>query len=76
MRPDTQQWIADTKAPNYLERLRDALRRHQVSQAAFARECRCSPSFIGQVLRGNAGVPKYIWERGRQYVERAPTAGE
>jgi hypothetical protein len=80
MRPDTERWLAETADPEYLPRLRAALKALSISQAEFARRCGRSASWIGQVLRGHyphydaGGCPKGVWERAQPILSAAARA--
>lgn len=82
MSPATIQWLEETGASEYLPRLRAALKAQGITQQALAQHCGCSPSHIGTILRGNypcrgqARVPKYVWEAARSYLQAAQRAAD
>ncbi|HEX2882782.1 MAG TPA: helix-turn-helix transcriptional regulator [Polyangiaceae bacterium] len=76
MTEETKQWIAETSQPEYLDRLRAALKgsAKQMSQAEFARRAGCSASNVNFLLNGyhNGFVPKYIWQTAKLYLRLEP----
>lgn len=73
MTEETKQWIAETSRPDYLDRLRAALKGKgkQMSQAEFARLAGCSASNVNFLLNGyhSGYVPKYIWQTAKSYLK-------
>lgn len=67
MMNDTQQWINDVTDPEYVDRLKAALRQKGMSQSEFARICGCSPSRISALVNKKyfGYTPKYIWEKAK-----------
>lgn len=72
MTPETKQWIADTNSPDYLDKLRAALKGagKKMSQAEFARRAGCSASNVNFLLNGyhSGFVPKYIWQAAKIHL--------
>jgi len=76
MSDETQQWLTDTAQPDYIERLRTALKRRKMSQREFADRCGCSLSNMSIILNGRhyGGVPKYVWRTARSLFGDAALA--
>ena len=70
MQEDTRQWIKDIHQPDYLDRVRQALKANKMSQAQFARFCHCSPSTVSMYLNGycQPRFPKYMWQKARDLL--------
>jgi hypothetical protein len=68
---ETQQWLDEVAQPDFLDRLKTAMKARKLSQVAFADYCGVSPSWIGVVLRGDCPhrgarhVPKGIWRQAK-----------
>ena len=71
MTEETEQWLHDVKQPDYLIRMKVALKEKGMSQSAFARICGCSPSRISALLNGRYAehTPKYIWKAAKLYLK-------
>jgi hypothetical protein len=64
---DTERWVLETRDPQFLPRLREALKRRKISAASLGRRVGKSASWAAAVIRGDvpyrgAGyVPKGFW---------------
>jgi len=64
---ELEQWIKETSCPEYIDRLKAALKRTPMSQSEFARRCGCSPSRISALFnrRYRERCPKFIWKNAK-----------